>query len=40
MKPVLTSSHSLSAAKDAVGDKVDQTTHENKAEAHKQYAKA
>ncbi|GJN72045.1 hypothetical protein VFPFJ_02788 [Purpureocillium lilacinum] len=30
----------LSAAKDAVGDKVDQTTHENKAEAHKQYAKA
>ncbi|PHH90317.1 hypothetical protein CDD83_3991 [Cordyceps sp. RAO-2017] len=30
----------LSAAKDAVGDKVEQTTHENKAEAHKQYAKA
>lgn len=31
---------SLSATKDALGDKIDQTTHENKAEAHKQYAKA
>ncbi|KEY66851.1 hypothetical protein S40285_06844 [Stachybotrys chlorohalonatus IBT 40285] len=30
----------LSATKDALGDKIDQTTHENKAEAHKQYAKA
>ncbi|CAM1501932.1 Fc.00g039160.m01.CDS01 [Cosmosporella sp. VM-42] len=28
-----------SAAKDALGDKIDQTTHDNKAEAHKQFAK-
>jgi hypothetical protein len=28
------------AAKDAVGDKIDQESHEGKAEAHKQYAKA
>ncbi|KAJ4140320.1 hypothetical protein NW768_001677 [Fusarium equiseti] len=27
------------AAKDAIGDKVDETTHENKAEVHKQAAK-
>lgn len=31
---------SLTAAKDAVGDKIDQSTHDGKAEAHKQYAKA
>ncbi|KAI9900647.1 hypothetical protein N3K66_004909 [Trichothecium roseum] len=30
----------LTAAKDALGDKVDQSGHEGKAEAHKQYAKA
>ncbi|KAF4125570.1 Protein of unknown function (DUF2823) [Geosmithia morbida] len=28
-----------SAAKDAVGDKLDQTGHEGKAESHKQFAK-
>ncbi|KAH8171133.1 glucose-repressible protein grg1 domain-containing protein [Sarocladium implicatum] len=28
------------AAKDALSDKVDESTHDNKAEAHKQYAKA
>ncbi|KAF5005876.1 hypothetical protein FDECE_7714 [Fusarium decemcellulare] len=28
-----------SAAKDALGDKIDQSTHENKAEVHKQIAK-
>ena len=27
---------SASAAKDAVGDKIDQTSHDGKAEAHKQ----
>ena len=32
--------NSASAAKDALGDKMDETTHDNKAEAHKQYAKA
>lgn len=31
---------SLSAAKDALGDKMDETAHKNKAQAHKQYAKA
>lgn len=30
----------LSAAKNAIGDKLDETAHRNKAEAHKQYAKA
>ena len=29
----------LSAAKDAVGDKIDETTHNNAAEVHKQSAK-
>ncbi|PHH61369.1 hypothetical protein CDD81_447 [Ophiocordyceps australis] len=29
-----------SAAKDALGDKIDQVTHDNKAEAHKQVAKS
>jgi hypothetical protein len=29
----------LSAAKDAVGDKIDETTHNNSAEVHKQSAK-
>ncbi|KAM5346617.1 hypothetical protein ACJ41O_009622 [Fusarium nematophilum] len=28
-----------SAAKDALSDKIDQTTHDNKAEVHKQVAK-
>ncbi|KAF3071667.1 glucose-repressible protein grg1 domain-containing protein [Trichoderma breve] len=28
----------LSAGKDAVGDKIDETAHNNKAEAHKQLA--
>ncbi|KAF7552487.1 hypothetical protein G7046_g7402 [Stylonectria norvegica] len=27
------------AAKDALGDKVDETKHDNKAEAHKEFAK-
>ncbi len=31
--------YSLGAAKDAVGDKFDQESHEGKAEAHKQMAK-
>ncbi|VUC20842.1 unnamed protein product [Clonostachys rosea] len=30
----------LTAAKDAVGDKVDESAHNGKAEAHKEYAKA
>merc|ERR1712176_794662 len=29
-----------SAAKDALGDKADESKHDNKAEAHKQYAQA
>jgi hypothetical protein len=31
--------HSLSATKDALGDKIDETAHNNKAEAHKELAK-
>ena len=31
--------NSLTAAKDAVGDKFDQSSHDGKAEAHKQFAK-
>jgi hypothetical protein len=31
--------YSLTAAKDAVGDKIDQNAHDGKAEVHKQAAK-
>jgi hypothetical protein len=36
---MLTISFSASAAKDALSDKVDESTHDNKAEVHKQIAK-
>lgn len=32
-------SYSFTAAKDAVGDKIDQNAHDGKAEVHKQAAK-
>lgn len=31
--------NSISAAKDALGDKVDEHAHDSKAEVHKQYVK-
>jgi hypothetical protein len=32
--------YSVTAAKDALGDKIDESAHNGKAEAHKEYAKA